>query len=202
MTVRIDMVKLRWQDALMCHEVEDCGRRGAKEHGASRPPTGRREQTPSLDARKGSRGARRAGAPTIEGIWNGGDLALADQVFAPTSINPGGLMPDLVRGPEAIKASVARYLAAFPEFRVTVLEPLAQGQTVAVGWEAHSAASRAPEGDRGGGAPDRLAGMTFGRVVGGRILESWTTWEGSSGVGSSWSTLTADVMPACDRLTG
>ena len=99
----------------------------------------------------------------IEEIWNGGDLELADQVFAPDYVNHGGLIPDLVRGPEAIKVSVAVYRLAFPEFRVAVVDLLAQGQTVALRWAAH----RTPGHDGGSDAPDRdpdtLRGMTFGR---------------------------------------
>jgi hypothetical protein len=138
----------------------------------------------------------------IEEIWNGGDLDLADVLFAPTYINHGGLIPDLVRGPEAIKVSVALYRAAFPEFRVTVLDLLAQGQTVAVRWEAHSTPSRAPGGSLGDGAPGRVGGMTFGHVFCGRIMESWTTWEGGSDVSGHWRTLLVDALPACERLTG
>ena len=100
----------------------------------------------------------------IEEIWNGGDLELADQVFAPDYVNHGGLIPDLVRGPEAIKISVALYRLAFPEFRVAVVDLLAQGQTVALRWAAH----RTPGHDGGSDAPDRepdtLRGMTFGRM--------------------------------------
>jgi predicted SnoaL-like aldol condensation-catalyzing enzyme len=113
----------------------------------------------------------------IEEIWNDGDLELADQVFAPDYVNHGGLIPDLVRGPEAIKFSVAVYRLAFPEFRVAVVDVLAQGQTVALRWAAH----RSPGHDGGSAAPDRdpdtLCGMTFGRVSGGQIQESWTCWE-------------------------
>src|SRR5918994_7537864 len=65
----------------------------------------------------------------IEEIWNGGDLELADQVFAPDYVNHGGLIPDLGRGPEAIKIIVAVSRLAFPEFRVAVVDLLAQGQT-------------------------------------------------------------------------
>ena len=155
---------------------------------------GSRRQTRTLAAAAAADGALVRQA--IEEIWNGGDLDLADQMFAPTYINHGGLIPDLVRGPEAIKVSVALFRAAFPEFRVTVLDLLSEGQTVAVRWEAHSQPSRAPGGGQGDGAPGRISGMTFGRVVRGRILESWTIWEGSSGVGSHWPTLWADAIPA------
>jgi predicted SnoaL-like aldol condensation-catalyzing enzyme len=113
----------------------------------------------------------------IEEIWNGGNLELAEQVFAPDYVNHGGLIPDLVRGPEAIKFSVAVYRLAFPEFRVAVVDLLAQGQTVALRWTAH----RTPGHDGGSDTPDReldtLLGMTFARMIAGQIQESWTCWE-------------------------
>ena len=56
----------------------------------------------------------------VEEIWNQGHLALADVLFAPTYVNHGGLIPDLLHGPEAIKSGVALYRAAFPDFYLTV----------------------------------------------------------------------------------
>jgi len=35
----------------------------------------------------------------VEEIWNQGDLTLADVLFAPSYVNHGGLIPDLVCGP-------------------------------------------------------------------------------------------------------
>lgn len=113
----------------------------------------------------------------IEEIWNAGDLELADQVFAPDYVNHGGLIPDLVRGPEAIKLSVAMYRLAFPEFRVAVVDVLAQGQMVALRWAAHRTPSDDGGSDMSDGEPDTLRGMTFGRVSGGQIAESWMCWE-------------------------
>ena len=115
----------------------------------------------------------------IEETWNGGNLALADRLFAPDYINHGGLIPDLVRGPEAIKISVAVYRLAFPAFRIAVVDVLAQGQTVALRWAAHRTAGHAggraaPDRD-----PDTLLGMTFTRMNAGQIAESWTCWETS-----------------------
>jgi hypothetical protein len=45
----------------------------------------------------------------VEEIWNQGDLDTADAVFTPDYVNHGGLIPDLIRGPEAVKLSVALY---------------------------------------------------------------------------------------------
>src|SRR5688500_6322882 len=58
----------------------------------------------------------------IEAIWNRGELGVADDLFAHDYVNHDGLIPDLVRGPEAIKISVAFYRIAFPDFYITVEE--------------------------------------------------------------------------------
>jgi predicted SnoaL-like aldol condensation-catalyzing enzyme len=110
-------------------------------------------------------------------IWNDGDLDLADCLFTPDYINHGGLIPDLVRGPEAIKVSVMLYRTAFPLFRLTVIDLLAEGQIVAVRWAARSAPDQAECREAPGGRSEALLGMTFGRVSGGQIAESWTCWD-------------------------
>jgi predicted SnoaL-like aldol condensation-catalyzing enzyme len=112
-------------------------------------------------------------------IWNGGDLALADRLFAPDYINHGGLIPDLVRGPEAIKISVVLYRTAFPEFRVIVLDLVTEGQTVALRWAAQATPCRVSASARWAGEPPAgtLRGMTFGRFAAGQLVESWTNWE-------------------------
>src|SRR5689334_23195625 len=72
----------------------------------------------------------------VEEIWNQGDLALADVLFAPGYVNHGGLIPDLVRGPEAITSSVALYRTAFPAFYITLETLVAQDDMVDVQWTA------------------------------------------------------------------
>ena len=113
----------------------------------------------------------------VEEIWNQGDLGLADMLFAPAYVNHGGLIPDLVRGPEAIKASVALYRAAFPGFQITVEALTAAGEMVDLQW----AARPAPVDGRHGAAPDSgggtLRGTTRGRLDANQIAESWTTWD-------------------------
>jgi hypothetical protein len=106
----------------------------------------------------------------IDEIWNGGDLALADALFAPSYVNHGGLIPELVRGPEAIKVSVAGFRAAFPAFRLAVLDLLVQPATIALHW-------RAVADDRPGADAGSLSGMTFARLRHAQIVESWTCWE-------------------------
>lgn len=113
----------------------------------------------------------------LEAIWNRGRLDLADGLFAPDYVNHGGLIPDLVRGPEAIKFSVALYRAAFPGLRISVETLLARGDTVALRWAAHRRVSDSDEAGADTGTENSLMGMTFGRLAGGLIVESWTCWE-------------------------
>ncbi len=117
----------------------------------------------------------------VDAIWNRGELDRADGLFAADYVNHGGLIPDLVRGPEAVKLSAALFRAAFPELQVTVDTLMTHGDSVALRWSARTSPSADPDGSElaGEGASEALRGMTFGRLSRGKIVESWTTWDGS-----------------------
>ena len=113
----------------------------------------------------------------IEAIWNRGELAVADAVFAPDYVNHGGLITDLVRGPEAIKVSVALYRRAFPALQITVDELYAEGDRVVLSWVARSTGAAAVSGSALHETHGTLTGMTVSHIADGRIVESWTTWD-------------------------
>ncbi len=117
----------------------------------------------------------------VDEIWNAGDLELADECFAPDYMNHGGLIPDLVRGPEVIKISVVLYRLAFPAFRISVTDLLARGQTVALRWAALPTSLDSLPGGAAIDGSNAWTGMTFARVVADKIAESWTCWERRSG---------------------
>src|SRR3954465_13578859 len=75
---------------------------------------GGQELPPSATAAANSRLVRQVSGE----IWNGGNLDLADNLFASDYFNHGGIIPDLVRGPEAIKISVVMCRSAFPSLQV------------------------------------------------------------------------------------
>jgi predicted SnoaL-like aldol condensation-catalyzing enzyme len=111
----------------------------------------------------------------IEAVWNRGDLVVADKLFGPDYVNHDGLIPDLVRGPEAIKISVAVYRIAFPDLRITVDELSADGEVVVIHWTAR----RVTPGANSTAIVDQtlLTGMTRSLLSGGKIVESWTRWD-------------------------
>src|ERR1700693_2794284 len=72
----------------------------------------------------------------IDEIWNAGNVDLADELFAPAYVNHGGLIPDLVEGPEGIKFSVAFYHTAFPDLHVAVDDLTVDKDAVILSWTA------------------------------------------------------------------
>jgi predicted ester cyclase len=112
----------------------------------------------------------------VEHIWNRGELDLADSLFAAAYVNHGGLISDLVHGPEAIKISVVLFRTAFPEVRVTIEGLTTEWDTVDLRWTAESTPSNARPGERRG----RLTGTTRSSLAHGKIVESWTVWDHAS----------------------
>src|SRR6185503_8862125 len=111
----------------------------------------------------------------VEEIWNRGKLEVADVLFAAEYVNHAGLIPDLVRGPEAIKISVAFYRTAFPTFHITMDELTAKRDAVLLRWTARSSAS--PHGSASRATQGTLTGLFVSRCAGGQIVESWTHWD-------------------------
>ena len=113
----------------------------------------------------------------IDVIWNRGELDIADVLFATDYINHDGLITDLVRGPEAIKVSVALYRAAFPDLHIIVEDLTADGDTVLLHWTAHGTVGAAPASGRPTSRRGTLTGTLTSHFAGGQIVESWVTWD-------------------------
>ena len=100
-----------------------------------------------------------------EEMWNGKDPALAAEIF---------------ERPEGVERFVGEFLLSFPDLRHTVIEMIAEGNTVvakfsAVGTHAgtwmHFAAT---------GKPVQYTGVTWARIQHGKIIEHYTWWEKAS----------------------
>ena len=115
----------------------------------------------------------------VDGIWNGGKLELADVLFSKDYVNHGGLIPDLLHGPEAIKLSVTLFRSAFPRFQVAVHGVTTDGEATVIRWVAHS---RPPLMSRRTDNKNSLRGITRLRIDGGQIAESWTVWDNRAGL--------------------
>jgi hypothetical protein len=110
----------------------------------------------------------------IEQIWNRGELELADSFFSSDYVNHGGLVPDVLRGPEAIMLSVAMFRSAFPTFRIAVHDLTTENGAMVIRWVARCV----PPGSVPSALDRRgLRGITRCRLHDGMIAESWTVWD-------------------------
>ncbi|HUF52858.1 MAG TPA: ester cyclase [Dehalococcoidia bacterium] len=125
----------------------------------------------------------------IDLICNSGELDAADELFTDDYVNHGGLIPDLLRGPEAIKFSVALYRRAFPDFRIEAQSVTTEESGTIVRWVSSCTPSTLNPGDGNQGI---LRGITRFRHRDGKIAESWTVWD--SNFGLAWR-VPADLQP-------
>lgn len=105
-----------------------------------------------------------------EGI-NGRNLRVFDEVMAPTYVNHN--MPAPAPGAEGFKQVISMFLSAFPDFRVTVEEVIAEGDKVAT----HGTWGGTHKGDfMGIPATGKSVNLTYTdlwRIENGQAVENW-----------------------------
>jgi steroid delta-isomerase-like uncharacterized protein len=103
----------------------------------------------------------------------GGNLDLADELYAPDYVLHDPSLPEALHGPECIKRYAAMTLGAFPDARVTVEDQVAEGDKVVSRWTATGTHT----GDLMGIPPTErrieISGITINRFSGGKIAEDW-----------------------------
>lgn len=113
---------------------------------------------------------------SFEEIWNAGNLALADQLFAPSYVsndpnNPG------VRGPEGVKRLVTLYRTAFPDVQFTVEDQIAEGDIVVTRWTARGTHRGELMGLPATGKEATTKGITISRISGGQCVEDYVSYD-------------------------
>ncbi len=113
--------------------------------------------------------SRRVGEETS----NGGDLDLADELYAPDYVLHDPSLPEDLHGPEGLKRYVAMTRAAFPDARVTVEDQVAEGDKVVDRWTARGTHTGEFMGIPPTGRRIEVSGVTISRFAGGKIAEDW-----------------------------
>ena len=107
-------------------------------------------------------------------IFNQGEFQVADEIYAPDFQNHGlHRSADLKTDQDAVHAEKK----AFPDLRVSVQDMLAEGDKVAVLWTfqgTHTGSGY--EGLPPTGTRVEIRGITIWRIVDGRIVEEWSSF--------------------------
>jgi steroid delta-isomerase-like uncharacterized protein len=113
----------------------------------------------------------------LEELFGAGNYGLADELIAADAVGHDPALPEPVSGPEGLKEAARGYRSAFPDLTMTVETVLAEGDLVAIRWTARGT----HKGDLFGIAPTgkeaTVTGITIDRHAGGKIAESWTSWD-------------------------
>ncbi|NIV28704.1 MAG: hypothetical protein GWN58_04045, partial [Anaerolineae bacterium] len=108
-------------------------------------------------------------------VLSNGNLAVADEIFAPTFQHHLPGFSAIPIGPEGCKLLTMVYHAAFPDLKYTVEDIVAEGDEVVTRWRASGShedffGPQAPSGER-----ITWTGITIHRLADGQIVDEWTS---------------------------
>jgi steroid delta-isomerase-like uncharacterized protein len=114
----------------------------------------------------------------LEEIWDKGNVDLIDELFTTDFVRHGPpAVEGEVRGPESFKDLVSTYHAGLPDFRVTIDDMIAEGDSVVTRWTVRGT----HQGELMGSAPTgnqvTFTGYLFDRIAGGKIEEEWVDYD-------------------------
>jgi steroid delta-isomerase-like uncharacterized protein len=113
----------------------------------------------------------------IDELWNRGNLDAAEECFTQDFVSHDPSSPEEIRGPEGFKQNVAAIRAAFPDFRMEIVDQVAEAEKVVTRYvttctHKGELAGIPPTGNR-----VEVAGMGIDYFRGGKICESWEYYD-------------------------
>ena len=110
-------------------------------------------------------------------LWNKGNLQVADEIIAPMYQHHDASTPDLGKGPESEKKRVNLYRTAFHDFRLSIEDLLADGETVVARWSCRGVHKGELNGIAPTGKQFAITGVTICRFDHGKIVEGFVNWD-------------------------
>ena len=112
----------------------------------------------------------------LEEPWTG-NFDVIDEVIAPGYVGHDPSEPEPLKGPAGYKDQVRKYLAGFPDGRVTADDIFAEGDKVAARWTGRGTQTGEIAGIAPTGKQATVTGITVFRFEGGLVVEDWSTWD-------------------------
>lgn len=113
----------------------------------------------------------------LDELFNQGREETADELIAPEAIGHDPALPEPTRGPDGVKQAAAGYRGGFPDLRIAIDDQCAEGDLVCTRWTSTGTNTGDFWGMAATGKQATVTGITVDRIVGGRIVESWTNWD-------------------------
>lgn len=106
-------------------------------------------------------------------VLNGRDLSLLEETHAVDYVHHDPSNPADIEGREGTRKRLAELMRAFPDFRYTIEDMIAEGDRVMVRWMASLTHKGEFEGLRPTGKRAVVQGIYIHRLSGGKIVEEW-----------------------------
>jgi steroid delta-isomerase-like uncharacterized protein len=113
----------------------------------------------------------------LKEVFEGGDLELIDELFAPDYVLHDPVVPEEVRGPEGMKQYVSMYRSAYPDTHFTVEDQISEGDRVVTRWTGQGTQHGELMGISATGNQVTITGIEFDRVSGGKLQETWVNYD-------------------------
>jgi steroid delta-isomerase-like uncharacterized protein len=129
----------------------------------------------------------------LDELWNRENFAVVDELVAS---DYDGHSSTEFYGPEGAKQFVSEVHKAFPDFRFTIEDQIAEGDKVATRWTARGTHQGEFQGVAPTGRRITMTGVTVFRMANGKLIDGWTNedvlgWLQQLG-----------AVPGIDRLSG
>ncbi|WP_255168247.1 ester cyclase [Natrononativus amylolyticus] len=109
-----------------------------------------------------------------DGVWNGDDLAVADELVHPEYYIHDREIAEETRGPELYKTLAEMTRAIFPDMAFTVHETISEGNMVALRWTMTGTHEGPMFGVEPTGTAVELSAIEINRFGDGKLVETWT----------------------------
>ncbi len=109
---------------------------------------------------------------TFEEVINQGNMALADELFAPDYVGHAAGVPDF-RGANGFKQFASIWRSAFPDIHMTIEDTIAEGEKVVSFWTSQGTHRGEMMGIPPTGKQGTMSGVTLSRYVNGKQVEAW-----------------------------
>jgi steroid delta-isomerase-like uncharacterized protein len=109
----------------------------------------------------------------IEELFNRGNISLANEILAPDFVEHEQLPPGIPAGREGVKALTAGLRSAFPDFKATIEDILAEGDKVVIRMTWRGTHQGEFMGIPATGKRISIGVIDIIRVSGGKAVEHW-----------------------------
>jgi len=111
-----------------------------------------------------------------EEVWNKGNLDAVDDILTGDFVD-NAAPPGFPTGPEGAKQVFTMYRAAFPDFRLSVRDLIAEGDKVVARWLTQGTHQGELMGIPPTGKAVEVTGIDIFRFAGGKIAEHWAEFD-------------------------